>query len=237
MVRPFGPVIRQPATSRHTGTVILLHGAFRCPPSHPRPPLPPARRLRCPHPQHLPFMLAPTRRRVVVTTTSPDLCCIDKFSLCRCRCAACPPGLGDTGDGWAPVGPQLNLPHLKFIYPTAPTRPITVNMGMVRVLGWALLHASCSVCMRLLWGGAGFRAGRQRACVGGWVGGLCGRGLMPNPARQHVPPGLAQCTASLQLLADRCCLPARHPLLLPACPACLPGCLTTAHSGTPGGVP
>lgn len=32
--------------------------------------------------------------------------------------------------GWAPVGPQLRLPHIKFIYPTAPTRPITVNMGM-----------------------------------------------------------------------------------------------------------
>ena len=39
-------------------------------------------------------------------------------------------GLGDTADGWAPVGPSLNLPHIKFIYPTAPTRPITVNMGM-----------------------------------------------------------------------------------------------------------
>eukprot|EP00887_Chlorella_sp_A99_P006666 scaffold3.g6666.t1 len=60
----FGPVIRQPAASRHTGTVILLHG-----------------------------------------------------------------------DGWAPVRPQLNLPHLKFVYPTAPTRRITVNMGM-QMPGW-----------------------------------------------------------------------------------------------------
>lgn len=65
----FGPVIRQPALGRHTGSVILLHG------------------------------------------------------------------LGDTGEGWAPVGPQLRLPHIKFIYPTAPTRPITVNMGM-RMPGW-----------------------------------------------------------------------------------------------------
>lgn len=39
-------------------------------------------------------------------------------------------GLGDTGQGWAPVGPQLALPHVRFIYPTAPTRPITVNQGM-----------------------------------------------------------------------------------------------------------
>ena len=39
-------------------------------------------------------------------------------------------GLGDSGQGWAPVGPQLALPHVRFIYPTAPTRPITVNQGM-----------------------------------------------------------------------------------------------------------
>ena len=25
---------------------------------------------------------------------------------------------GDTAEGWAPVGPQLRLPHIKFIYPT-----------------------------------------------------------------------------------------------------------------------
>lgn len=31
-------------------------------------------------------------------------------------------GLGDTGNGWAPVGQQLNIPHVKFIFPTAPTR-------------------------------------------------------------------------------------------------------------------
>ena len=99
---------------------------------------------------------------------------------------------GDTAQGWAPVGPQLELPHIKWIYPTggpagslgtaaavtpaattataaaaawlpawlvsnrqgpediwqplstrlpclwnaaAPTRPITVNMGM-RMPGW-----------------------------------------------------------------------------------------------------
>ena len=34
------------------------------------------------------------------------------------------------GHGWAPVGPQLNLPHVKMLFPTAPTRPITCNMGM-----------------------------------------------------------------------------------------------------------
>ena len=69
-MRAFGPVVRQPATGRHSASVLLLHG------------------------------------------------------------------LGDTADGWAPVGPQLNLPHVRFIYPTAPTRPITVNMGMRMPGGW-----------------------------------------------------------------------------------------------------
>lgn len=46
-------------------------------------------------------------------------------------------GLGDQGDGWAPVGAQLApaLPHVKFVFPHAPLRPITLNMGM-RMPGW-----------------------------------------------------------------------------------------------------
>jgi predicted esterase len=44
-------------------------------------------------------------------------------------------GLGDTGNGWAPVAQQLALPHVKWVFPTAPTRPITVNMGM-SMPGW-----------------------------------------------------------------------------------------------------
>ncbi|KAF8981585.1 hypothetical protein BGZ46_002567 [Entomortierella lignicola] len=40
-------------------------------------------------------------------------------------------GLGDTGAGWIPVGEQLGplMPHVKFIFPTGPVRPITVNNG------------------------------------------------------------------------------------------------------------
>lgn len=64
--------------------------------------------------------------------------------------------------GWAPVGPQLRLPHIKFVYPTAPTRPITVNMGM-KMPGCVL-----SVCMLLLprfgqCGGAAARAAAEGA--------------------------------------------------------------------------
>lgn len=41
-------------------------------------------------------------------------------------------GLGDTGEGWMDVGPQLQmkLPFVRFLFPTAPTQPVTVNMGI-----------------------------------------------------------------------------------------------------------
>ncbi|KAG7352679.1 carboxylesterase [Nitzschia inconspicua] len=41
-------------------------------------------------------------------------------------------GLGDTGEGFADVAEQFasQMPHLKFVLPTAPTQPVTMNMGM-----------------------------------------------------------------------------------------------------------
>src|SRR4051812_47172051 len=41
-------------------------------------------------------------------------------------------GLGDTGDGWAPVAPVLatHLPHVKFVFPNAPRQRVTLNFGM-----------------------------------------------------------------------------------------------------------
>lgn len=45
-------------------------------------------------------------------------------------------GLGDTGHGWKAAASQIRLgPHVKFLFPTAPTRPITLNMGMA-MPGW-----------------------------------------------------------------------------------------------------
>lgn len=39
-------------------------------------------------------------------------------------------GLGDTGSGWKPVASQLQLgSHIKWMFPSAPTRPITMNGG------------------------------------------------------------------------------------------------------------
>lgn len=46
-------------------------------------------------------------------------------------------GLGDTANGWSSFAPmlQMKLPHVEFVFPTAPTRPITLNGGM-RMTGW-----------------------------------------------------------------------------------------------------
>lgn len=39
-------------------------------------------------------------------------------------------GLGDTGFGWSPVAQSFGMPWVKFIFPTAPVEPVTLNMGM-----------------------------------------------------------------------------------------------------------
>ncbi|KAI7819431.1 acyl-protein thioesterase-1 [Gamsiella multidivaricata] len=41
-------------------------------------------------------------------------------------------GLGDSGSGWATIGEELTgiLPHVKFIFPNAPSMPVTMNHGM-----------------------------------------------------------------------------------------------------------
>jgi phospholipase/carboxylesterase len=42
-------------------------------------------------------------------------------------------GLGDSGDGFAPIVPQLNLPAelgIRFVFPHAPIQPVTINNGM-----------------------------------------------------------------------------------------------------------
>ncbi|WP_111979048.1 alpha/beta hydrolase [Algibacillus agarilyticus] len=47
-------------------------------------------------------------------------------------------GLGDSGHGFAPIVPAFNLPdecHVRFVFPHAPIRPITINNGM-KMPGW-----------------------------------------------------------------------------------------------------
>ncbi|RHZ89985.1 hypothetical protein Glove_9g353 [Diversispora epigaea] len=40
-------------------------------------------------------------------------------------------GLGDSGEGWAPVMSEIRkkLGHVKFVLPNAPIRPVTINFG------------------------------------------------------------------------------------------------------------
>ena len=47
-------------------------------------------------------------------------------------------GLGDSGHGFAPIVPELKLPAslpVKFLFPHAPERPVTINNGM-RMRAW-----------------------------------------------------------------------------------------------------
>ena len=51
-------------------------------------------------------------------------------------------GLGDTAAGWADAIQMIapSLPHVRFILPTAPSIPVSLNMGM-RMPAWYDLHA------------------------------------------------------------------------------------------------
>ena len=42
-------------------------------------------------------------------------------------------GLGDSGNGFAPIVPELRIPDelaIRFVFPHAPVRPVTINNGM-----------------------------------------------------------------------------------------------------------
>ena len=43
-------------------------------------------------------------------------------------------GLGDSGDGFAPIVPELKLPNnhaVRFIFPHAPQQAVTINQGYI----------------------------------------------------------------------------------------------------------
>ncbi|HEY0589357.1 MAG TPA: carboxylesterase [Pseudoduganella sp.] len=52
-------------------------------------------------------------------------------------------GLGDSGDGWAPIVNELNLtglPGIRFIFPHANTMPVTINGGYVMRSWYDIVH-------------------------------------------------------------------------------------------------
>src|SRR3954466_6747975 len=40
-------------------------------------------------------------------------------------------GLGASGHDFAPIVPLFELPRVRFVFPHAPSRPVTINGGMV----------------------------------------------------------------------------------------------------------
>ena len=57
-------------------------------------------------------------------------------------------GLGDTGNGIAPIGQALvdgapQLSHVKFLFPTAPQRPVTMNGSAVMPGNLLLMLSLC----------------------------------------------------------------------------------------------
>lgn len=127
--RVFGPLITQPAAGRHSATLIMLHGLGDT--GEVRQPRRGGWGVKGrPDPDdHMEGDQAALR------VSREDLPCIFNVSLLPCTsmsAASVPstPTACRPGNGWAPVGPQLNLPHIKMVFPTAPTRPISINMGM-----------------------------------------------------------------------------------------------------------
>jgi phospholipase/carboxylesterase len=52
-------------------------------------------------------------------------------------------GLGDSGEGWAPIVNELNLtglPGIRFVFPHANTMPVTINGGYVMRSWYDIVH-------------------------------------------------------------------------------------------------
>jgi lysophospholipase-1 len=92
-------------------------------------------------------------------------------------------GLGDTGSGWSSVAPELALPHVKWVFPTAPTRPISVNGGMAMPGWFDIENLSVERFSAMMAGGAGGfdRAGTAEsvAYVSGLVDAEVAAGVPP----------------------------------------------------------
>ena len=70
-------------------------------------------------------------------------------------------GLGDTGHGWSQVVPQLGLPpslSVRFLFPHAPSLPVTINQGYVMPAWYDIRAADLTSRADL----AGVRASRAR---------------------------------------------------------------------------
>ena len=70
-------------------------------------------------------------------------------------------GLGDTGHGWSAAAPELALPRslaVRFVFPHAPSIPVTINQGFVMPAWYDLRAADVNARADV----AGVRASRDR---------------------------------------------------------------------------
>lgn len=57
-------------------------------------------------------------------------------------------GLGASGHDFEPLVPHLGLPKTRFVFPHAPQRPVTINMGMVMPAWYDILSMAGSAGVR-----------------------------------------------------------------------------------------
>ena len=95
-------------------------------------------------------------------------------------------GLGDTGHGWSQAVPELALPPslaVRFLFPHAPSMPVTINQGYVMPAWYDLRAADVNTRADV----AGVRASRER--IEALIAAERARGV---PAKRIVLAGFSQ---------------------------------------------
>lgn len=128
-------------------------------------------------------------------------------------------GLGADGNDFVPLIPELRLPEglgIRFVFPHAPMRPVTINGGMVMRAWFDMglgasglseveddLRASVSVVSQLVQGEVGRAIDPMRIVVAGFSQG----GLMALYSALHMPVQLAGVIALSSWLPEDASLP------------------------------
>eukprot|EP00887_Chlorella_sp_A99_P001667 scaffold8.g1667.t1 len=119
-------------------------------------------------------------------------------------------GLGDSGGGLAPLGRQLAAPHLKFLFPTSPTRPVTVNRGLRQAAWFDALPMDAALLQQMLQGKEMDPAGIR--CSVEYVRGLVAAEVAAGIAPQRVVlGGFSQASERLLRRMDALSLPCDAP--------------------------
>ena len=100
-----GPVVVEKPRGDHSATCILLHGCANIMPLHP-----------------------PLFHRFRTSDKSDRQ--PDTWFLASAKCVRLRGRLGSSGANISGLAPAVQLDHVKFVCPTAPTRPVTLNGGM-----------------------------------------------------------------------------------------------------------